>query len=370
VRRQTDAAPSGQVLTGWASANCTAPVKASALFRSYMGNAPQAEASVLAMTAPATRFVTYADQNTGVACANPSPNSAVVTFTAKDVNGTVVGTNTFTLPPLAHTDATIGAFLGIASFQGSITITSSQPIVSLSLNAEAAPIFSSLPPGQNDGTTGPQTYYFAQIAAGGIWRTTFTYVNVTTQSVTCVTSFDSDTGSALSLTFNAGTVSSTSDTIPPGGVARRQTDAAQNTSAVTGWASANCTGPVKASALFRSYNGTVPQAEASVLAMTVPATKFLTYADQLTGVAWANPSPSSAAITVTVNNLNGTGIGDGSMTITVAPDSHGSANLGALLGISPFQGSVTINSTQPIISLSLNAEASPIFSSLPPGQGP
>ena len=39
---------------------------------------------------------------------------------------------------------------------------------------------------------------------------------------------------------------------------------------LAGWASASCTGPVKASALFRSYNGSVATGEASVIAMTVP----------------------------------------------------------------------------------------------------
>ena len=156
--------------------------------------------------------------------------------------------------------------------------------------------------------------------------------------------------------------------IPPGGVARRQTDAAPTAPVETGWASSACTGPAKASALFRSYNGTVAQAEASVIAMTAPATRFVTYADQNTGVAWANPSPNSASVTFTANSLIGAGVG--SNTITVTPGSHGSASLGPFLGISAFQGSITITSSQPIISLSLDAEAPPIFSALPPGQDP
>jgi hypothetical protein len=39
------------------------------------------------------------------------------------------------------------------------------------------------------------------------------------------------------------------------------------------------------------------------------------------------------------------------------------------LGVSSFQGSITITSLQPTVSLSLNAEASPSFSSLPAGEG-
>ena len=36
------------------------------------------------------------------------------------------------------------------SFTGSLEITSTEPIVTLSINAEAAPVFSSLPPGELD----------------------------------------------------------------------------------------------------------------------------------------------------------------------------------------------------------------------------
>jgi hypothetical protein len=342
---------------------------ASALFREYNGTVAVSEASVLAMAAPATTFVTYADQNTGVAWANPSANPASVTFTANNASGTAVGTTNITVAPGAHAGANLGPFLGIRAFQGSITITSSQPIISLSLNFDAdSPVFSSLPPGQNDGMSGPTTYYFPHIAADGVWQTTFTFVNGSTQPVTCNTSFYSDSGSPLSLSFNGNSALTTIDAIPPGGLAQRQTDAAPNASVVTGWASANCTGPVKASALFRDYNGTAPLAEASVLAMTAPATKFVTYADQNTGVAWANPSANTASVTFAADS--GTGTGVGVTTITLAPGAHGSANLGPLLGIQAFQGSITVTSSQPIISLSLDFETPPIFSSLPPGQQP
>ncbi len=369
ARRQTDAQPTLPVVTGWASANCTGPIKASALFRSYNGNTPLAEASVIAMTAPATQFVTYGDQLSGVAYANPSQTAATVTFTAKDRAGTFVASSSIALSAGAHGSQSLGSLLGLSSFQGSITITSSVPIVSLSLNFEAAPVFSSLPQGQPDNTytVGPATYYFAHIAAANMWRTTFTYVNASTQLVSCMTSFYSDSGAPLPLSFGGSGLSSTTDAIPAGGIARRQTDAQPTLPVVTGWAAANCTGPIKASALFRSYNGSVPVGEASVIAMTAPASQFVTYADQVTGVAFANPSATPAVITITGQNATGTVVATASLTL--APHSHGAKTLGSLLGVSSFQGSVTITSPQPIISLSLNFEASPSFSSLPPGEG-
>jgi len=41
-----------------------------------------------------------------------------------------------------------------------------------------------------------------------------------------------------------------------------------------------------------------------------------------------------------------------------------------LLGLTDFTGFVKITSTIPIISLSLNFESAPVFSSLPPGDLP
>src|SRR5689334_6756336 len=83
------------------------------------------------------------------------------------------------------------------------------------------------------------SYYFAHIAAADVWRTTFTFVNGGVQAVTCNTVFLSDSGAPLTLTFNGNPVSSTSDAIPAGGTARRQTDAQPNLPVETGWAVAN-----------------------------------------------------------------------------------------------------------------------------------
>ena len=368
ARRQTDAQPGLPVVTGWAQATCSGPVKASSLFRRFNGSIPLAEASVIAMTAPSTTFVTYTDQFTGVAFANPSSTTATVTLTARDLTGAVIATKSVMLAASAHTSQNVGPLLGLTTFQGSLTISSSAPIVSLSLNAEASPIFSSLPPGQPDFTSGgPVTYDFAQIAANDVWRTTFTFVNAGAAAVTCTTSFFSDSGNPLSLSFGGIAVTSTTDLIPAGGTARRQTDSQPTQPLVTGWAMAACTGPVKASSLFRSFNGSTPSGEASVIAMNAPASRFITYADQTTGVAYANPSSSPAKITFTAEDSSGKMVATAS--VTLAPGAHGSQNLGPLFGVAGFQGSVTITSPEPIVSLSLNAEASPSFSSLPPGEG-
>ena len=76
-----------------------------------------------------------------------------------------------------------------------ITITSADGTVSLT----SAPLF--------------PTYYFPHLAVGGGWQTTFTYVNVSSQAVTCDTSFFADDGSPLRIAFSGGAVATRTDTL-------------------------------------------------------------------------------------------------------------------------------------------------------------
>ena len=100
------------------------------------------------MTAPATRFITFAETNTGLAIANPSTQTATVTLTALDKTGFVLAQKNLTLSPGQHSSAFAGPLLQLSSFTGSLRIESSVPILSMALNFEAAPVFSSLPPGE------------------------------------------------------------------------------------------------------------------------------------------------------------------------------------------------------------------------------
>jgi hypothetical protein len=211
-------------------------------------------------------------------------------------------------------------------------------------------------------------YYFSHLAVGGGWQTTLTLVNYSPQPVTCVTNFYSDIGTPLSVSFSQGSVSTRTDTLQAGQSIHDQTTGSPP-SVTPGWAQATCTGPVSASVLYRLYQAGMPVGEASVNAETAPTTQFATFAQTLTGVAYANPSSTqSANVTLTVYDATGNRLGG--QTEALGPLAHGSANLGALLGIPNFTGFVKITSTLPIISLSLNAEAFPVISSLPPGDLP
>ena len=229
-----------------------------------------AEAGVNAATVPATRFVTFAEQGegkngTGVAYANPSDTAALVTFTARDADGEVRATKDLMLPPNGHGAQNMPTLFALSSFTGSIEVTSTEPIVSLSLNFEAAPVFSSLPPGELDAAAqGSTTYYFPHLAVGASWQTTITYINYSREEVTCQTDFISDHGSPLMVSFaELGMVDSRTDVLPPGGSVHQETDVELSAPLAPGWARATCTGPVQASLLFRWYNSEgMPVAEA------------------------------------------------------------------------------------------------------------
>jgi hypothetical protein len=369
LHQQSTANLTAAVVTGWAQAQCSAPVKASLLFRLYTQGVAQEEAGVNAMSAPATQFASFAETRTGIAYANPSTaQPANVTITALNSTGQTLGSKTITLSPGQHAAANVGPLLNLSSFTGSVQITSTAPIVSLALNFEAFPAFSSLPPGELSGfpAMGASTYYFSHLALGGGWQTTITYVNDSSQSVTCQTSFLSDLGVPLPVSFGGTAASSRTDILLPGGTLHQQSTANLNAPVVTGWAQAQCTGPVKASLLFRLYSQGNAVAEAGVNAMAAPTTKFATFGETRTGVAYANPSNQQATITITALDTGGRVLGKAN--VPLAAGAHGSANVGPLLNLSSFSGSVQITSTAPISSLSLNFEAFPVFSSLPPGE--
>ena len=379
VHQETDVDLNASLAPGWARATCSGPVQASLLYRQHNSEGvPTAEAGVNATAVPATRFVTFAEQGegkngTGVAYANPSATAALVTFTARDADGEVLAIEDLMLPPNGHDAQNMQPLFDLSSFTGSLEVTSTEPIVSLSLNFEADPVFSSLPPGELDASAqGSTTYYFPHLAVGESWQTTITYINYSREEVTCRTDFLSDHGTPLMVSFaELGMVDSRTDVLPPGGSVHQETNVDLNASLAPGWARATCSGPVQASLLYRQHNSEgMPTAEAGVNATAVPATRFVTFAEQGegkngTGVAYANPSDTAALVTFTARDADGEVLAIEDLMLP--PNGHDAQNMQPLFDLSSFTGSLEVTSTEPIVSLSLNFEAAPVFSSLPPG---
>jgi hypothetical protein len=203
---------------------------------------------------------------------------------------------------------------------------------------------------------------------GGGWQTALTYVNYSPQTVTCTTNFFGDNGSPLPISFGGATSASRVDVLAPGGEIHQLSQANVNGAQITGWATGGCTGAVKASLLFRLFSNGTATGEAGVNASTTPTTKFVSFAQASgpsTGLAYANPSASPATLTVIAVDSTGAQVGTG--TVNLPAGQHTANNIGPLLNLQNFTGSVQTISTVPIVGLSINAEAYPAFSSLPPG---
>jgi hypothetical protein len=303
----------------------------------------------------------------------------VATVKAFSSAGALLGTGTLTIPPLQHGSFNVAPFLGIGAFTGWLEITSTNGIISLSINAEAFPSLSSMPPGDLPASAGgsagsPMDYYFSDLVFNGGFQTTLTYINYSTVSVTCTTTFYNDTGGPLAVPFGqAGTVVTRTDVLAPGqsfhDAAPPPGFAGLPTSS-EGWAHGSCSGPIQASLLYRYYTTpTVISGELAVNPETAPATKFVTFAQSATGVAYANPSATQSAV-VTATVVSSAGAKLATQNLTIAPLQHGSFNVAPFEGLTSFTGWIVITSTNPIISLSINAEQFPSLSSMPPGDLP
>ena len=193
--------------------------------------------------------------------------------------------------------------------------------------------------------TGGQIYYFPHLAVGASWQTTITYINYSAEEVSCRTDFLSDQGTPLMVSFaDKGTVPSRTDVLLPGGSVHQETNVELNTPFAPGWARATCSGPVKASLLFRLHNSEgVPIAEGGVNAAAVPATLFVTFAEQGegkqgTGVAYANPSATEAVVTFTARDADGQMLA--SVDKNLSPNGHAAQNMAPLFTLSSFTGSL------------------------------
>jgi hypothetical protein len=307
----------------------------------------------------------YARLSVGSSTLYMENNGNLYTINTTTGAGTQVGTtdsNGYLTSVLLFENGTF--YVGTGAGIGTINVTTGQITPHSSIMGGTNSVTGLAP--MSPSSSPSQSYYFSQLAVGGGFQTTLTYVNYSPQIVTCVTNFYADAGTSLPIPFSEGTISTRTDVLQPGQSIHDQSVASLSAALTQGWAQAGCTGPVGASVLYRFYQSGVAAGEASVSAETTPATQFATFAQTATGIAYANPSTTqSALITVTVYNTTGSKLA--SQVITLGPQAHGSANVGPLLGLTSFTGFVKITSNIPIISLSLNAEAFPVFSSLPPG---
>ena len=331
-----------------------------------------AEAAVNAAAVPATRFVTFAEQGegqfgTGVAYANPSATAAHVTFTAKDAAGQVLASVVRTLLPGGHDAHGMGSLFGLTSFTGSLEVTSTVPIVSLSINLEADPVFSSLPPGEiidipgvmlapaneaafNDLFVGkrattnyPAVYVdfvspgrFRETEGSDIWTGSYTYRNTGPNTGTVTFNYDDGDRCVASFTFvstTAGTATYTCNDGSSGGsnwlLVAISAPGAPDLVVQPGFilfgtvSDGRRNGPLLAGAVVRLENG---QRESTT---TGPdgRYRFPNVSGTVTVTAAAEPSYAAATVEVTMDadrtvdfTLEHTGIPPYAGTVFITPD--------------------------------------------------
>lgn len=146
---------SAPLRTGWAQCECTDNVKASLLYRFHGYNqkdppelVPTAEVGFAGQLNGATRFVTFAENWTGVALANPFGDRVDVVISLRDSAGFPFLSKPGQLEPGNQKSFNLGKEFGFETFNGSMTITATKPILNLTINGDAVTVFSALPPGE------------------------------------------------------------------------------------------------------------------------------------------------------------------------------------------------------------------------------
>jgi hypothetical protein len=112
----------GSLVQGYASVTLPAGVTAYGVFRQSVPGKPDQEALVGLKNANATAVSLTFDETgnltTSVALVNPSPVATIVTITAWDVNGNVLGTSTQPVAPGNKIQGAMRGFFGLGAIQG------------------------------------------------------------------------------------------------------------------------------------------------------------------------------------------------------------------------------------------------------------
>jgi hypothetical protein len=213
--------------------------------------------------------------------------------------------------------------------------------------------------------------YFPQLADGGPagqqWVTALTLSNPHfVLPVNGSAFFIGDSGTALSLDFGNGPVSTFDFTIPPQGTVTFTSTGASPTT-VTGWAQVLSSLPVQGVVQFRSLVNGVPQQGVSAES-TVASGIFRSPATASTGIAVANPY-NTLTVRVFLAALDGDGNQVASTTLSLPGLGHRAFNLNQMLPmLAPdFRGSVQISADidTTVVAWTLSTEGG-VLSSYPP----
>jgi hypothetical protein len=333
----------GSLAQGYVSAALPNGVTGYGVFRQSISGINDQEAVVpLSDSTATTSTLVFDDTNyiTSVAVANLSSAANVITATAYDNQGNVIGTGSIPLGPNAKTEfrlRDVSGLSGVTGRVGSVDFTApSGNVAGLGLRFNGA-AFTSIPTAAASVTAA--TKILTQLAFGGGWYTALYFTNLSNASVTFVVNFIGDNGQPLSVPNQANPVKLT---LPARGVERLEIP--NIGSLMQGYVSAALPSGVTGYAVFRQSIGGINDQEAVVpLSDSTATTSTLVFDDTnyITSVAVANLSSAANLITATAYDNQGNVIGTGN--IPLGPNAKTEFRLrdvSALSGVAGRVGSV------------------------------
>ena len=317
-------AGTGDVKGGWALIQADQPVAGSARFGLQDGQGSVLTDVGVASALPGTEFTFFADtlgqSDTGLAVVNASPTKTVtISFELRDSAGNVKATRSRDLPPFGH----LALFLpelfsgvaGIDEFEGSVIITTPDPVAAGITLRVTGPVLTSLPMVPPPADPDVRKLAFPHIADGVaetliVNTSTIVFNNTDNPAMGTVEFFKSDS-SALEVSVGNKTASSFDFALNPRGVVRLRT--AGTGDLETGWARVTMDQPLSGSAMFSIFDTAAPLSSSQGLGATLVTevgvgSATLTQQDTFliadsrggfnTGIALVNPLPNQDRMTI------------------------------------------------------------------------
>jgi hypothetical protein len=213
---------------------------------------------------------------------------------------------------------------------------------------------------------------FAQVAAGGGWKTTIALINLSTATVNGQINFYSDNGNALTLPLTfpqfglSTSASSQTFTLIPNESLVIDSEAASSMS--VGWAGVQASGPLSGYSIFQEQlpgaiesEGTASFDSSTSSSLTLPYDNTSGYR---TGIALANQSASPVKVTAVLRDQNGAQLA--SAQVSLQAFGHASFFLDELSSVSRNQlGVVQFQTGGPLSAVGLRFSPSDSFTSIP-----
>ena len=334
---------------GWSRLQALGKVGGYALFTNTPNNW---QAAVPLQTLNASSYLLAFDNtgslSTGLAIANLSMQTANINAIIRDDSGTIIGTETITVPAQGHTSFTLSSTYTVtAGKRGTVELDTPAggQINVLGLRANG-PALTTVPVLAEVGTAGGS---MAHVTYNQGWDTTFTLVNTGTSPAQATLSFFDDFGTPLQMSMafpQTGAVSDSAtvtQTLAAGASLIMATSGQSNFKSVSGSALLTTTGNVSGFAIFR-YNPS--QQEAVVPLETSDASAYTVAYDNTngltTGLALANASDQAETLSLILRDENGAQFAGGA--INLPAHGHTAVTLSlAYPGTAGIRGTVQIS---------------------------